>query len=137
MEQKEEILLGKTEIDEKPPYPDEPIKGKAGSFTDRIPEESSKAEQKVTVDAHRLCRDLVRAAGQMAHIANKKIRIATEDEINNIGEPLANVIEKYNLTQYAKYLEYTQEVLLVYNIYGAVSIRVKEVKEDKHIDVDA
>ena len=136
MEQKEEILVGKTEEDEKPPYPDEPLKGKAASFTDRIPEEPGKVEQEVAVDSQKLCADIVRAGFQTAHIINKKIREATEKEVHDIGMPLANVVDKYNLLQYIKYATYLQEIQLAYNLYAAITVRIKEVREDKHIDVE-
>ncbi|MBU1122635.1 MAG: hypothetical protein KKF54_08110 [Candidatus Omnitrophica bacterium] len=122
---------------EKPPYPEEPIKGKANSFTDRIvPEEPSKLEESVAIDTKQLCADLVKAGFQTAHLINPKIREATEKEVRNIGEPFANVVDKYDLTKYMKYFNYTQEVLLVYNVFGAVAIRIKEVKEDKRVDVE-
>jgi hypothetical protein len=129
--------VGKTEEDEKPPYPEEPLKGKVAQFTDRIPEELGKAEQQISVDSQKLCADIVRAGFQTAHIINKKIREASEKEVHDIGMPLANVVDKYNLLQYIKYASYLQEIQLVYNLYAAVTIRIKEVREDKHIDIDA
>ena len=134
---KEEILLGETKENEKPPYPDEPIKGKVGSFTDRIiPEEPTKTEQEINVDSQKLCADLVRAGFQTANIINKKIRVATEKEVHDIGTPLANVVDKYNLLQYIKYASYLQELQLAYNLYAAVTVRIKEVREDKRVDVE-
>lgn len=116
-----------------PPYPEEP--GKASSFTDRIPAEPGQTEQAVVVDIKVLGGDLVRAGFQVANLINPKIREASEQEVRNIGLPLANVIEKYNLVQYAKYLNYTQEVTLAFNLLKAIQVRVKEVKEKPDRDV--
>jgi hypothetical protein len=136
MEQKEKILLGKTEEDEKPPYPDEPNKKGFQQFTDRVVEEPGKIEQQINIDAKQLCQDIVRAGFVTAHVINKKVREGTEKEIRDIGLPLANVLEKYNLLQYAKYASYLQELQLAYNLYSAVIVRVKEVREDKRVDVE-
>lgn len=130
LKDQEEILIGMKEVDEKPPYPEEPLKGKASQFTSAVPPDSGGGvEKSVAIDVKQLCGDLVKASFQVAHIIKPKIREASDSEVRNIGEPLANVIEKYDLMKYAKYLNYTQEVLLVYNITKAVSIRVKEVRE--------
>ena len=133
----DEVLLGKeTEMEnEKPPYPQEP--GKRGdSFTNRIEdaEEPGSVEKQVYIDTKALAADLVRAGFQTANLINPKIREATETEIRNIGMPLASVIDKYDLVRYAKYLSYTQEVTLAFNLIKAIQVRVKEVKDDKRIN---
>jgi hypothetical protein len=129
MKKMEETILNPkgTEIDEKPPYPSEP--GKGDLFTDRIVAEPGKTEQAIVIDIKALGGDIVRAGFQTANLINPKIREATEQEVRNIGLPLANVIEKYNLVQYAKYMSYAQEVSLAVNLIKAVQVRVKEVRE--------
>lgn len=125
----EETLVNplETEVDEKPPYPEEQVKG--DSFSDRIVAEPSNIEKEVHIDTKALGQDLVRAGFQVANIINPKIREATENEVRNIGLPLANIIDKYDLVKYAKYLSYTQEVTFAYNLIKAIQVRSKEVNQ--------
>jgi hypothetical protein len=86
-------------------------------------------DEKININTKELSRDLVGAAFDIAHLVNKKIRVATQEELTNIGEPLAKIVDKYDLTKYMKYFSYVDEVRLIYATFNAVKIRAEEIKK--------
>jgi len=123
----EEVLIGEPQVEETiPPY--RGAKTESGvPFTEK--HSVTPVEERLNIDTKELSKDLVGAAFDIAHLVNKKIRVATEEEKVNIGEPLAKIIDKYDLTKYAKYFSYVDEFRFLYSTVQAVTIRMKEVKE--------
>jgi hypothetical protein len=125
---KETILVSPEPVTaEVPPYPEK--KGESGTTQFIDPLAQGDPEPKIEVDTKQLSYDLVEMAGKIWHLTNPKVREFERKEITNIAGPLAAVIEKHDLTKYMKYLGYSQEILLVYNTFTVVSVRVKELKK--------
>ena len=121
----EEILINpKNEV---PPYPDR----NATPSSDEGPKFTAAEEKKVevAVDIEKLSYDLVDMGFKMWHLINPRVREIEEKECLNIAKPFAAVIEKHDLTKYFKYMGYTQEILLVYNLGSAIVVRTKELKK--------
>lgn len=101
--------------------------------TEPITEE---VKEKTPIDTNELASDLVGAGFKMWKLFNPKVRELDNEELKNISQPFAKIIDKYELTQYLKYFAYTDEILFVYNLGNAVIVRTKELKGPQTKPVD-